>query len=244
MSQKISFSLLMATAACSAQASDPPDVQGTPDAGQTARYDAQNQPPPPPPGSDAAVDAGVPPGDGCAQQVTQLLKNATFDQAPLSTQWSQTRIDPYEPLVVDDPTIGVPAHTPPARAWLGGIEAGLSIEVTDALVQNVTIPTTTTALTLTGMYDVRTSEAPTTIAYDTAALVITELDGTPIVTVLSASNLTPKTTWTMFGHAFTQNLAGKTVRVRITSTNDFSDPTSFFFDSLALTATHGCSGPT
>jgi len=235
MSYRICFSLMAATA-CSAQASDPV-IESTPDAGKVARVDADNQNPPPPP-SDAAQDAGGP-GDACAAQVTQLLKNAAFDQAPLGTGWTQTLIDSNEPLIIDD-LAGVVSHTQPYKAWLGGLEAGLAVTVTDSLVQNVTIPANTTALVLTGMYDVRTAEAPSTTAYDTAKLVITELDGTVIVTVLSLSNLTPKTAWTAIGHAFTQNLAGKTVRVRLTSTNDELDPTSFFFDSLALTATHGC----
>jgi len=237
MVNKLCFGLVALTA-CSAQSS--PSELTLPDASQAARTDAPNNPPPPPPGADAAVvpaDAATPAGDACVPQVTQLLVNPAFDNAPIGTGWSQTLIDVLSPLITD--ADGVVEHTTPYKAWLGGFEAGTGT-VKDSLVQNVAIPANTTHLVLTGMYDVRTDELPSTIEYDTAKLVITELDGTTIVTVLALSNTAPTTAWTMFGHAFTQNLSGKTVRVRLTSTNDLSDATSFFFDSLALTATHGC----
>ncbi|HEY5926733.1 MAG TPA: hypothetical protein VIV11_33835 [Kofleriaceae bacterium] len=224
--------------ACAAQSGPAPEINDTPDAGQVARLDArQDPPPPPPPDAGVLVDAATPPGDACISQVKQLLVNPAFDASPQGAGWQQTLVDIESPLITGDD--GVLEHTPALKAWLGGYEA-LVGTATDVLVQNVTIPANTTHLVLTGMYDVRTGEPASTTAYDTAKLVITEMDGTVIATVLSLSNLTPKTAWTMFGHAFTQNLSGKTVRVRLTSSNDILDPTSFFFDSLALTATSGC----
>ena len=35
----------------------------------------------------------------------------------------------------------------------------------------------------------------------------------------------------------TQNLSGQTVRLRLTSTNDIWEATSFYFDTFAVTAT-------
>ena len=240
MSKQLGLGLLLVSA-CSAQSSGPDNIDTTPDASQAARVDAPNNTPPPTyPDAGVVVppDAAAPMGDACVPQVTQLLKNPAFDQSPLGTGWTQTLIALDSPLITPDD--GVVEHTAPNKAWLGGLEATTGT-VTDVLVQSVAIPANTTALVLTGMYDVRTGEAPSTTAYDTAKLVITETNGTEIVSVLAVSNLTPKTAWTMFGHAFTQNLSGKTVRLRITSTNDDLDPTSFYFDTLALTATHGCS---
>jgi hypothetical protein len=230
---------LVALSGCSQTAIKDMPQDERPDASQLPRVDAGLEPQYP----DAAVmqpkDAGpvMPPGDACAPQVTQLLKNPAFDMAPQGTGWTETLIDATSLLITDED--GVVEHTPPLKAWLGGFEAATST-VKDSLVQNVAIPMNTTALTLTGMYDVRTDEPASTTAYDTAKIEITELDGTVIATPLSLSNVTPKTAWTMLGHAFTQNLSGKTVRFRITSSNDTLDATSFFFDSLALTATHGC----
>jgi hypothetical protein len=244
MRYQIRFALVV-LAACSQTAVEDQVVNVTPDASQLPRFDAGPQQPPPQ-YPDAGVmpppkDAMMPMGDACAPQVTQLLKNPSFDQPPQGTGWTQTLIISDSPLITDED--GVVEHTAPYKAWLGGFEALLFTTVTDSLVQNVTIPANTTALTLTGMYDVRTSEPASTTEYDTAKLTITETDGTVIATVLALSNKTPKTAWTMFGHAFTQNLSGKTVRFHITSTNDSLDVTSFFFDSLGLTATHGCAAP-
>jgi hypothetical protein len=196
---------------------------------------------------DTLTDAGIvivqdaaptqPSSDACVPQVTQLLVNPAFDMAPQGKGWIETLAVPGYPLITSQD--GVPEHTPSYKAWLGGFPAP-SGTIKDALTQDVTIPALTSHLVLRGRYDVRTAEEPTTTAYDTVKLVVTELDGTPIQTVLSLSNASETSTWAIFGHAFTQNLSGKTVRVRLISSNDIYDETSFFFDSFELTATHGC----
>lgn len=230
-------SFALALAACSSPATVA-DQDELPDAAQAARQDAAIQNPPPP---DAAVvhDAGAPVPDACVDQITQLLVNPAFDEMPAAKGWAQTLIDADSPLVTD--ADGVTEHTPAMKAWLGGIEAPLFTTVRDTLVQDVVIPANTTSLVLTGFYDVRTGELGTA-AFDTAKLVVTKTDGTAIATVLSLSNLTAKTAWTTFAHAFSQDLSGQTIRIKITSTNDDLDPTSFFFDSMSLLATRGCGG--
>jgi hypothetical protein len=227
--------LALGLVAC-AQPATVADNDELPDARQVERVDAAAQNPPPP---DAGVvhDAAVPPPDGCVPQITQLVVNPAFDEAPAGKGWTQTLIASDAPLVTDED--GVTEQTPAMKAWLGGIAAPLFFTVKDTLVQDVVIPANTTSLVLTGFYDVRTAETATT-AFDTARLVVTKTDGTTIATVLSLSNLTPKTAWTTFAHAFSQDLSGQTVRIRITSTNDDVDVTSFFFDSLSLLATRGC----
>jgi hypothetical protein len=109
------------------------------------------------------------------------------------------------------------------------------------LYQDVAIPPLTTELVLMGFHDVRTNEwSGASTAYDTASVSLIQPGGALIATVLSLSNLTPKTAWTPFNHTFSQDLSGQMVRVRFTSRNDSSYATSFFFDTLALTAIHGC----
>ena len=236
-STRICSVLALALAACSSSATVA-DNDELPDAAQATRLDAAT-PPPSYPDAGVTPDASAPPPDACVQQITQLLVNPAFDEAPAGKGWTQTLIDADSPLVTD--ADGVTEQTPTMKAWLGGIEAPLGTTVKDTIVQDIMIPANTTSLVLTGFYDVRTGETGTT-AFDTAKLVVTKTDGTTIATVLSLSNLTPKTTWTTFAHAFSQNLSGQTVRIRITSTNDELDPTSFFFDSLSLLATRGCGG--
>ncbi|CAN5782662.1 hypothetical protein BH11MYX3_BH11MYX3_31380 [soil metagenome] len=188
---------------------------------------------------DAMVDAAVvvdAPPDACVPVTTQILVNPVFDLTPVGTGWTQTVIDPTYPLITDQD--GVVEQTAPYKAWLGGIVAP-SGSVTDVLYQDIAIPAGTTQLVLTGFYEVRSGESATdTNVYDTAEIAVTQTTGTPIVTINSFSNRTPTTTWTAINHTFAQNLSGQTVRLRMTSSNDFLNATSFYFDSLALNATH------
>jgi hypothetical protein len=184
-------------------------------------------------GGGPAPDAGPPP---CVPMTTQLLVNATLDDVPMGTGWIQQLIQAGSPLVTDRD--GRPEHTPPYKIWLGGLTGNM---VTDVLTQDIAIPPRTTRLVLTGVHDVRTVEDPgETAVYDSAQVTLTRVDGGLIETILSLSNLTPKTGWTPFEHAFTEDVSGQMVRLRLSSTSDASWVTSFYFDTLALTATHGC----
>jgi hypothetical protein len=223
-------------AACAPQAgtdttnNDDDDVVDTrPDAGVRPPDAATAQPPPQP--------QPQPEPAGC--KVTQLLANAAFDAMPAGTGWTQTLIDPQAPLVTDED--GVPERSAPYKAWLGGLTSALpGTTVRDVLFQDFMVPAGTTQLTITGHYDVRTAEDAGTVEYDKATVSLVKTDNTAITTMLSVSNLTPKTAWTWFGHVVPQDLSGQTVRLRITSTNDDIDATSFFFESLTLNAIHGC----
>jgi hypothetical protein len=199
-------------------------------------------------GSDAAIpDASPdaprpdapppPPPDACVPMTTQLLVNPALDLTPMGTGWMQQPINSSYPLITAmDGTSGPAEHSPPYKAWLGGFNGS---GVTDVLHQDVAIPAMTKQLVLTGFYQVRTDESGSTV-YDTASVALIQTTGTLIETALAVSNATPRSTWTAFAHPFGQDMSGQTVRLRLTSRSDTSRPTSFFFDTLALTATHGC----
>jgi hypothetical protein len=181
-------------------------------------------------------DAFVPPPpDACVPQVTQLLVNPAFDLSPAGTGWSEDEPEGFE-------LIGAyvnPEQSAPFNAFLGG-ETGDG-DVTDFLTQNVAIPPLTTKLELTGFYAVITDESGTHV-YDSSDVAIVQTNGTPIEDVLRTTNATPVGSWTQFDHTFTSlsSLSGKTVQVRLTSTNDDTNETDFLFDTFSLTATHGC----
>lgn len=172
----------------------------------------------------------------CTNMNVQLLQNPAFDLTPAGTGWVQQPTDAAFPLVTPDD--GVVEHTAPYKAWLGGLSAGdyLLTQITDSMYQDIVIPVGTTQLTLTGQFDVRSSDVTTTL-FDAMEVVLTQTDGTLIDTVLTGSNMTPKTAWTPFNKTFANGLGGQTVRLRMSSVNDDLYPTSFFFDSFALTAT-------
>lgn len=187
---------------------------------------------------DAPPDAPPPdvPPDSCIPTITQLLINPLFDEMPQGKGWTEQKINASYPLITAQDGPG--EHTAPFKAWLGGFTGN---NVTDVLYQDVVVPPLTKELVLAGQHGVRTDEPTSTTAYDTATVALTQTNGTPIATVKSLSNVAPlPTVWTAFNHTFTQNLSGQTVRLRITSTNDPAYTTSFYFDTLALTATHGC----
>lgn len=172
----------------------------------------------------------------CQVQTQQLLVNPVLDMNPTGMGWVQQSIDTAAPVITSDD--GVVEHSAPFKAWMGGFQAydyGL-FTVTDMLHQDVTVPAGTTALRFTGVYDVRTSETETG-TFDTAQLSLVQPDGTPLETIKSLSNGTPTTGWTPLDHTFAAPHAGAAVRLRITTSNDVIDPTSFYFDTLALTAT-------
>jgi hypothetical protein len=223
-----------------------------------------SDPPPPPIDSNQSVDALLPdafvPPDGsipdafvpppdafvpdafvCTPVTTQILLNPAFDLAPMGTNWVQTALPGYSPPITDEVSgsQSMPFQTPPYRVWLGGVEADL-FTVTDALYQEVVIPANTTQLTLTGYVRVGTAETSTISQYDTASLTLTQTNGTVIANIASYSNLTSIPAWTPFAYTYTgtMDLSGQTVRLRMTSTNDFSNVTSFWFDTFALNATH------
>jgi hypothetical protein len=191
-----------------------PDAHGAPDAGR-----------------DAAIDAA------CVPHASELLMNPAFDANPLGTGWTEQNIDNAYPVITAD--MGLNPQTPPNRAWMGGI-AGMDenkVSVTDVLYQDVAVPAGTTQLVLTMWYAVATAETDPGI-YDQASVGLVKTDGTSIESILAVDNTSPATAWTQLSHTVTANVVGQTVRLRFTSTNDITNPTSFYFDTVSLQATH------
>lgn len=195
-------------------------LTGNPD----ARIDA------PVTGGEAGIDAPGP----CTPMQVNLLTNGNFDTMPLATGWTETRIQ-NEPIVRSDGTIV--AQSGSVRAWLGGVLGDLGADASDALQQDVTVPASATNIVITGFFDVRTGETSTTNQYDKATFAIVSTGGAVLEQVQAFSNASPTTAWTQINHPVSTNIAGQTVRIRLSSTNDFSAATSFYFDTLALTAT-------
>jgi hypothetical protein len=203
--------------------------------GKVAAADAPHVTPAP----DAAIDArsidATP--DACIPQITELLANPVFDLTPQGMGWQQTAIDPTYPPITSD---GVTAQTMPYKVWLGGFVAtNIGSYATDIVYQDVVVPANTTKLELTGFYIVGTQETTTTSAYDTGNFDLLQTNGTPIEGILALSNLSVTgSAWVPVDHVFASGVAGQTVRLRMTSSNDFSNVTNFFLDTLSLKATH------
>jgi len=175
-------------------------------------------------------DIDAPPA--CTIMTSNLLMNSAFEMT--TTGWMETQIDGEAIVRADGP---IAAHTPTMKAWLGGVLGDIGAPAQDALWQDIVIPASTTMIVITGMYDVRTTETSTGTAFDTATLALVTTANAPLEPILAVSNLTPKTTWTAIDHPVTAAVAGMTVRLRMSSSNDFTATSSFYFDSLAVMAT-------
>ncbi len=159
---------------------------------------------------DTTLDAQT---DACVPQPRELLANGSFDTTPKI--WIETA-----PIITDQDLVG---DTAPNVAKLG------ALDTSDALYQTIQIPDGTTNVILTGKFQVRTSE-PTSIAHDTARI---DLEGVPVA-LFELDNRTPTTGWETFVAPI--NASPGIKLLTISSTNDEALATSFYFDSLSLTA--------
>lgn len=182
------------------------------------------------PGTADAPMTDSPPA--CTQMTVNLLQNANFDATPLATMWTETRFG-TELIVRTD---GFAAQSGTTKAWLGGVIGSIGAPATDALHQDVAIPASATGISITGYYHVITGETGTTV-YDRGNVDLATTAGTTIEAIAAFDNAHTTTGWTAFDKTFTQNIAGMTVRVKMSSSNDFSAATAFYFDTLALNAT-------
>lgn len=185
------------------------------------------------PGVDAPVTTPDAPG-GCTVVTRNLLTNGNFDTAPLGSGWTATPIATGDTLVASTADTSV-VQSVPNTAWLGGLTAS-SGTVTDVLYQEVTIPASTTTLTFTGFQQVRSNEI-FPLGFDFAFLDLVSTSNAPLEAIVALEDGDDGSTWVPISYAVPAPYAGQTVRVRMTSTNDGSYATSFFFDTLALNAT-------
>jgi hypothetical protein len=186
---------------------------------------------------DAKVFHDAPPIDACVPITSELLANPAFDLTPMGTLWTAQPIDSAYPIITADN--GIAAQSAPYKAWMGGW-AGTdksTTSLTDLLYQDVAVPAHTTQLVLTGYYAVATGETGTTV-FDTGNLDLIQTNGTPIEAVLALTNATSAASFTALSHTFSTDVSGQTVRLRFTTTNDITNATSFYFDTMSLKATH------
>lgn len=181
---------------------------------------------------DAAPMIDAPP-TCTSPMMVNLLANPAFDATPVGMGWTETQLD-METIIRGDSLIT--EDTAPNLAWLGGVPITGG---TDALDQMVMVPASTTAIAMSGRYQTRSSE--TTANLDTAKIGIQPMVGTTYIgPTLDLSNSTTAAVWTDFNVVLPPAmLAGQTVRFHLTSTSGNATlPTSFYIDTLALTATY------
>ena len=166
---------------------------------------------------------------GCTTQSTDLLMNGAFDTMPAGSGWVSTPANPTYPIVTSNGTVA--AQSAPDKAWMGSF-----VSKTDDMHEDVAIPASTTALVLAGYYQVRTTETATT-ANDTAKVELADSSGSLLESALALDNTQATTAWVPFTYSITSNVAGKPIRLVFTTANNSTKATSFYFDTVTLTAT-------
>ena len=155
-------------------------------------------------------------GGGTCSTHTQLLGNPGFETGS-AAPWTSTA------GVINPNGAGETSHTGSWYAWLDGY----GTNHTDTLSQTVTIPAGCTATSFSFWLHIDTAETTTTTAFD--KLTITA-NGTTIATF---SNLNHNTGYTQ--HTFSLgSLAGSSVTVKFSGTEDSSLQTSFVVDDTAI----------
>jgi hypothetical protein len=153
-------------------------------------------------------------GGGCSSP-GQKLGNPGFESG--STVWSST------PAVIGQNGPSEPAHSGTWDAWMDGY----GTTHTDTISQSVTIPSGCSA-TLSFFLHIDTAETTTTTQFDTLTV---KLGSTTLATF---SNLNHASGYT--SHSYNvSSLAGQTVTLTFTGTEDSSLQTSFVVDDTALT---------
>ena len=172
----------------------------------------------------------------CVPTLTNLLVNGNFDGTPLGTGWTATPYQAGDALVTNTAPL---VQSIPNVAWLGGIVSTvIGARASDVLYADIAIPASaSTPLALTGFYELRTNETSAASVYDEVKVELVSAAGVVLETALAKTNLDKTTVYTALDKTFAATYAGQTVRLRMTSQNDFSLPTSFYFDTLALNST-------
>ena len=149
---------------------------------------------------------------------SQLLLNPGFESGAVN--WTGTA----GPITNNT---GRPARTGTWKMWLGG--NGFTSTETEA--QNVTIPASATAATLTFWIRIDSSETTTSTVYDTAKAQIVKNGVT--TTLATYSNLNKNSTYVQKSFDVT-SFKGSTISVKFLMNEDSSLQTSFVVDDTAL----------
>jgi hypothetical protein len=224
------ISILVTTAACATATSDPGEREApgeSADAGGVASADAGAPPADAMPAHNDPPDAGdvEPP---CTVKTINLLRNPNFDNG--LGAWAQSSSGGYQ-LIMNQSETGITAHSGAMLGWLSGYDNAL-----DSLSEDIDLPADATNVRIKGQRYFTTDEAGGT--YDKTWVDITDAAGTTQLEQLQQwSNQDVTGAWVAFDLPLAGNYQGQTIRVRLRSDTDSSNPSWFFYDTLRFEVT-------
>jgi len=157
---------------------------------------------------------------------TQILGNPGFENGSTNpAPWTVTS------GVINNST-SEPPHSGSWDAWLDGY----GTSHTDTVLQQVTIPSTATAATLTFFLHIDTAETSTTTAFDTLTVQVRNSSGTVLSTLATYSNLNHATGYSQKSFSLL-SFKGQTIQIFFKGVEDFELQTSFVLDDVNLNVT-------
>jgi hypothetical protein len=157
---------------------------------------------------------------------TQIIGNPGFENGSTNTApWTLTS------GVINNST-SEPPHSGSWDAWLDGY----GTTHTDTALQQVTIPSTATAATLTFFLHIDTAETSTTTAFDTLTVQVRNSSGTVLSTLATFSNLNHNTGYAQKSFSLL-SFKGQTIQIFFSGAEDFTLQTSFVLDDVNLNVT-------
>jgi hypothetical protein len=157
---------------------------------------------------------------------TQVLGNPGFENGSTSpAPWTVTA------GVINNST-SEPPHAGGWDAWMDGY----GTTHTDTVLQQVTIPSTATAATLSFFLHIDTAETSTTTAFDTMTVQIRNSSGTVLSTLATYSNLNHATGYSQKSFNLL-SFKGQTIQIFFKGVEDSTLQTSFVLDDVTLNVT-------
>lgn len=159
---------------------------------------------------------------------TELLGNRGFEQgASNPSPWVLTST--HTPLQIINSSASEPPHSGTFDAWLDG----WGKSNTDTVLQQVTIPSTSTSATLSFWLHINTAETSKTSKFDTLTVQVRDSTGAVLQTLDTFSNLNAAAGYQQ--HSYNLNgYIGKTVQIFFKGVEDFELQTSFVIDDTSL----------
>jgi nuclease S1 len=159
---------------------------------------------------------------------TELIGNKGFEAGAANpSPWVLTST--HTPLSIINSSASEPPHTGTFDAWMNG----WGTTTTDTLLQQVTIPSTSTSATFSFWLHINTAETTTTTAFDTLTVQVRDSTGLVLQTLGTFSNLNKAAGYQQ--HTFNLNAyIGKTIQIFFKGQEDSSLQTSFVVDDTSL----------
>jgi uncharacterized membrane protein len=159
---------------------------------------------------------------------TELIGNGGFENGSSNpAPWTVATTQATSRVINNTST--EPPHSGTWDAWLDGHGS----TTTDSILQQVTIPSTATAATLSFWLHIDTAETSTTTAFDTMTVQVLNSSGTVLSTLATFSNLNHATGYQQKSFDLT-SFKGQTVQIFFQGKEDSILQTSFVLDDVSL----------